>query len=104
MQLACFYLGGAVRRRLLWPMRQSWFACYCHDVILSENCLFDDRDCEMLYGQRRMQFACYCHDGIVEIKLFWPVRQVWLAYYCHGVILSASCLFDDRDCEMLYGQ
>ena len=69
MQLACYYLGEAVRRRLLWPVRQSWFACYCHDAILSASFLFDDRDCDMLYGQGRMQFACYCHDGIVEIKL-----------------------------------
>ena len=46
-----------------------------------------------------MQFACSCHDGIVEIKLLWPMRQVWLAYYCHGVILSASGLFDDHDCQ-----
>ena len=45
-----------------------------------------------------MQFACYCHDGIVEIKLLWPIRQVWLAYYCHGVILSVNGLFDDHDC------
>ena len=31
----------------------------------------------------------------------WPVKQSRFAYHCHGVILSASCLFDDHDCEML---
>ena len=41
---------------------------------------------------------------VVKIELLWPVRQLWFACYCHGVILSASCLFDDHDCEMLYGQ
>ena len=29
------------------------------------------------------------------------MRQVLLACYCHGVILSTSCLFDDHDYEML---
>ena len=28
------------------------------------------------------------------------VRQFWLACYCRGVILAASCLFDDHDCEI----
>ena len=28
-------------------------------------------------------------------------ETVGFAYYCHGVILSTSCLFDDHDCEML---
>ena len=92
-----------VKIELLWPVRQLWFACYCHGVILSASCLFDDHDCEMLYGQWRMSFACYYHDGIIWIELLWPVRQLWCAYYCHGVILSASCLLDDHDCEMLYG-
>ena len=40
---------------------------------------------------------------LLKIKLLWPVRQVWLADYCHGSILSASGLFDDHDCAMLYG-
>ena len=38
-----------------------------------------------------MQFACYCHDGIVEITLLWPMRQLWLAYCCHGVIQRVVC-------------
>ena len=37
-------------------------------------------------------------------QLLWPVRQLWLACYCHGVILATSCLFHDHECEMLYGQ
>ena len=93
-----------VKIELLWPVRQLWFACYCHGVILSASSLFDDHDCEMLYGQWRMSFACYYHDGIIWIELLWPVRQLWCAYYCRGVVLSASCLLDDHDCEMLYGQ
>ena len=70
-----------VKIELLWPVRQLWFACYCHGVILSASCLFDDHDCEMLYGQWRMSFACYYHDGIIWIELLWPVRQLWFAYY-----------------------
>ena len=34
----------------------------------------------------------YCHDGIVEITLLWPMRQLWLAYCCHGVIQRVVCL------------
>ena len=40
---------------------------------------------------------------MTELKFLWPMRRVWLAYYCHGVILSASGLFDDHDWAMLYG-
>ena len=40
---------------------------------------------------------------LLKIKLLWPMRQVWLADYCHGAILLASGLFDDHDCAMLYG-
>ena len=79
MQFACYCQDKIVEIKLLWPIRQLWLAYYGHGVILSASCLFDDRDCSMLYGQRRMQFACYCHEGIVEIKWFWPIRQVGLA-------------------------
>ena len=41
---------------------------------------------------------------LLKIKLLWPGRQVWLADYCHGAILSASGLFDDHDCAMLYAR
>ena len=33
--------------------------------------------------------------------LLWPMKQLGFAHYCHGLILSASCLFDDNDCQML---
>ena len=51
MQFACYCHDGIVEIKLLWPMRQVWLAYYCHGVILSASCLFDDRDCEMLYSQ-----------------------------------------------------
>ena len=73
-------------------------------MILSASYLFDDHDCEMLPRPGRMELACYCLGGAVWRRLLWPVRQSWFACYCHDVILSASCLFDDRDCEMLNGQ
>ena len=76
MRFACYCHDGIVEIKLLWPMRQVWLAYYCHRVILSASCLFDDRNCEMLYSQLRMRFACYCHDGIVEVKLLWLMRQV----------------------------
>ena len=45
-------------------------------------------------------------DRVVHVKnkcwieLSWPMRQLWLACYCRGVILAARCLFDDHDCEI----
>ena len=70
-KLLLFIHGSVVRIGLLWPVRQLWFAFYCHAVILSAS-QFDDHDCEM-YGQWRMWFACYCHDAIVWIELLWAI-------------------------------
>ena len=40
---------------------------------------------------------------IVMMQLFGSNCYGRFSCYCHGVIFSASCLFDDHDCEMLYG-
>ena len=64
-----------VTGEVLWPMDMRLFINYCHDVILSAGCSFDDRD-----------------RGSVAAK-----NMSMLISYCHDVILSAGCSIDDRD-------
>ena len=63
-------------------------------MIVTVKCCIANEECDLLV---------IVMTELLKIKLLWPVRQVWLADYCHGAILSASGLFDDHDCAMLYG-